>query len=386
MDRYALVAGGLDINMLGRLWVDAKADPTIAPLAHQLLNLLNADPGTVFRRFGTLRGRKMRQRAQKEIGSGDADPEPASVPAQAKSHTWGTVSTIKTDADQIAPFIAHHLSLGAAHMQIYLDAPLPRSAFDLLADPRVTLVNCDGDYWQATGKPLMEKHQQRQAFNATRAYRSAQTEWLAHIDCDEYLYSPNDVKDALRNAPATLEALIMPPAEELAQNASEGPLLFRRTYFDAGCDKERLGELYPTFGDYLRSGFISHTAGKTIARTGMDDVRFGVHLLKRNGVEVKNTQRVQTLNVLHRHAPDWATFQRHLEFRLSKGSYRDRGQSRLGLGDIIDILREEHGSDGPKNLFTEVCTARSEVIKTLEVNGMLIRTRLLSQPIEATYA
>ncbi|WP_293447922.1 glycosyltransferase family 2 protein [Planktotalea sp.] len=216
MDRYAPVAGGLDINMLGQLWVDAKADPTIAPLAHQLLNLLNADSGTVFRRFGTLRSGKMRQRAQKEIGSGDAEPEPASVPAKAKTHTWGTVSTIKASADQIAPFIAHHLSLGAAHMQIYLDAPLPRSALDMLADPRVTLVNCDDDYWRTTGKPKMEKHQQRQAFNATRAYRDAQTEWLAHINCDEYLFSPTDVKDALRNAPDTIEALIMAPAEEIA--------------------------------------------------------------------------------------------------------------------------------------------------------------------------
>ncbi|WP_293447919.1 hypothetical protein [Planktotalea sp.] len=111
-----------------------------------------------------------------------------------------------------------------------------------------------------------------------------------------------------------------------------------------------------------------------------------MHLLKRNGVEVKNTQRVQSLNVLHRHAPDWPSFQRHLEFRLSKRSYRDRGQARLGLGDIIDILREEHGIDGPKDLFTEVCTARPEVIKTLEANGMLIRTHLQIKPIEAAHA
>ena len=65
MDRYALVSGGLDVNMLGRLWLDAKKDDVIAPLAHHLLNLINADPGTVFRRFNTLRGRKLRQRAQK---------------------------------------------------------------------------------------------------------------------------------------------------------------------------------------------------------------------------------------------------------------------------------------------------------------------------------
>lgn len=107
MDRYALVSGGLDVNMLGLLWLDAKKDDVIAPLAHHLLNLINADPGTVFRRFNTLRGRKLRQRAQKQ--SANDDPEPARARAKAKSHSWGIVSTIKASPAQIKPFITHHL-------------------------------------------------------------------------------------------------------------------------------------------------------------------------------------------------------------------------------------------------------------------------------------
>jgi hypothetical protein len=375
MDRYALVSGGLDINMLGRLWVDAADDPVIAPLAHHLLNLLNADPSTVFRRFKTLRGRKLRQRAQKEA-SGDPDPEPAVVAARAKTLTWGTVSTIKANAEQIKPFIEHHLSLGAAQMDIFLDAPLPDSDLAHLTYPKVRFIQCDAAYWTETGKPLMEKHQQRQAFNATRAYRDAQVDWLAHIDRDEFLYGADDVKLTLASAPDDIDALIIPPAEEIAQSDAADTLLFRRTYFDAGTDKALLDQLYPIFGAYLRSGFISHTAGKTFARTGLKDVRFGVHLLKRSGVEIENAKRIQSLNLLHRHAPDWESFAAHLEFRLQKGSYRDRGQSRLGLGDIIDLLHEEHGSDGPRQLFDEICGYSADVVQKLEQNGMLIRAKL----------
>jgi hypothetical protein len=127
---------------------------------------------TSFRRFKTLRGRKLRQRAQKEA-SGDPDPEPAVVAARAKTLTWGTVSTIKANAEQIKPFIEHHLSLGAAQMDIFLDAPLPDSDLAHLTYPKVRFIQCDAAYWTETGKPLMEKHQQRQAFNATRAYRDA---------------------------------------------------------------------------------------------------------------------------------------------------------------------------------------------------------------------
>ena len=375
MDRYAMVSGGLDINMLGRLWVDAADDPVIASLAHHLLNLLNADPGTVFRRFKTLRGRKLRQRAQKEA-SGDPDPEPAVVVARAKTLTWGTVSTIKASAAQIKPFIEHHLSLGAAQMDIFLDAPLPDSDLAQLSYQNVRLIQCDSAYWTATGKPLMEKHQQRQAFNATHAYRNTQVDWLAHIDVDEFLHGGDDLKLTLAAAPDTIDALIIPPAEEIAQTAASDTLLFRRTYFDAGVEKSKIDQLYPVFGAYLRAGFISHTAGKTIARTGLDDVRFGVHLLKRNGEEIENSKRIQSLNLLHRHAPDWESFAAHLEFRLQQGSYRDRGQSKLGLGDIVDLLREEHGSEGPRQLFDEICGYDADVVQKLEQNGMLIRAKL----------
>ncbi|MGH1578329.1 glycosyltransferase family 2 protein [Planktotalea sp.] len=374
MDRYALVSGGLDVNMLARLWVDAKQDSTIAPLAHRLLDLLNADNGTVFRRFATLRGRKIRQRGQKD--SGTSEPEPAKIPAVPMDHSWGVVSTIKAPVEKITPFIDHHLGLGAKQLTLYLDAPLPQSELAKLAHPKVELINCNSAFWQTVDKPRFEKHQQRQAFNATHAYRKAKTAWLAHIDGDEYIYSANDVADSLRGAPSDIDALIMPPAEEIATKPGAHTLLFRRTYFDAQCEKQVLGALYPTFGDYLRSGFISHTIGKSIARTGRSDLRFGVHMLKRDGVEIKNTKRVETLTVLHRHAPDWESFQEHLAFRLSKGSYRDRGQSRLGLGDIIDLLREEHGDAGPRKLFDEVCAYRREVVETLEQHGMLIRTTL----------
>ncbi len=153
-------------------------------------------------------------------------------------------------------------------------------------------------------------------------------------------------------------------------------LLFRRTYFDAGVEKSLIDQLYPVFGAYLRAGFISHTAGKTIARTGLNDVRFGVHLLKRNGVEIENSKRIQSLNLLHRYAPDWDSFAAHLEFRLQKGSYRDRGQSKLSLGDIVDLLSEEHGSDGPRQLFDEICGYHADVFQKLKQSGILIRAKL----------
>lgn len=386
MDRYVLSSGGLDVNMLGRLWVDARADTVIAPLAHHLLDLLNGDPGTVFRRFKTLRGREMRQqeldRAAAIAAQADATTalEPTKPDIQRAPNSWGIVSTVKASADVLSKFIDHHLAFGASQIFLFLDDPLPESEMTKIARPQVTLVTCDAAYWELSGRPRMEAHQNRQAFNATRAYRAAKTEWLAHIDCDEFLFSDTPVTETLRAADAKTLALVMPPAQEIVPIDPQDELLFRRTYFDAGCKKSDLTALFPTFGEYLHSGFISHTAGKSMARVGLPDVRFGIHGLKRGGEKIAEAERIQTLTVLHRHAPDWPTFERHMKFRLAKGSYRNPGQSRLSLGDVLDALEEEHGASGARQLFDEICTARPNVVETLEKLGMLIRTKLREAP------
>ncbi|WP_171124742.1 MULTISPECIES: hypothetical protein [unclassified Ruegeria] len=65
MEGFSLDSGGLDINLIAPIWSKALTDPTIAPLANHLLNRLNADPGTVFRRLKLMREmRAARQRAR----------------------------------------------------------------------------------------------------------------------------------------------------------------------------------------------------------------------------------------------------------------------------------------------------------------------------------
>lgn len=56
MDDFSIRKGGLDVNILAPVWELALNDPVIAPLADHLMQELNHDPSTIFRRF-----RKMRE-------------------------------------------------------------------------------------------------------------------------------------------------------------------------------------------------------------------------------------------------------------------------------------------------------------------------------------
>jgi hypothetical protein len=66
MPYFALLDGGLDINLLAQLWDEARAEPVAGRLACYLLERLNHDPSNLFRRIGLMRAAK-RNRAPKAV-------------------------------------------------------------------------------------------------------------------------------------------------------------------------------------------------------------------------------------------------------------------------------------------------------------------------------
>ena len=70
MPGFSLGSGGLDYNLLAPIWAEAQVVPVLGPLARHLLERLNGDPGTLFRRLQAMRAR----RDQRQKGGTPADP------------------------------------------------------------------------------------------------------------------------------------------------------------------------------------------------------------------------------------------------------------------------------------------------------------------------
>jgi hypothetical protein len=68
MDQYSVGGGGLDVNLLAPIWIDARTEPVAGPLARDLLQTMLDDPRTVFARFAA-----MRARGEAEAGSATDD-------------------------------------------------------------------------------------------------------------------------------------------------------------------------------------------------------------------------------------------------------------------------------------------------------------------------
>ena len=301
-----------------------------------------------------------------------------------KRTTWGIVSTIKADARTVLTFAAYHLDLGAHRVHIYLDEPNDETFVHLKAHPKVRVTTCDDTYWRKRkrGRPAM--HQVRQTMNATHAYRRIQTDWVAHIDADEFIWPMPDagaprVADILTSLPSSTTTLRLRPLEALAGRQDH-----YKSMVPPGPEREdEVRAIYPEFGSFLKGGFLSHTAGKLFARTGLQDVQFRIHNLLRDGEKVPGEAITSSLQLCHRHATSWDHWQSTYRFRLERGSYRPglsagfpRAMGGLSAHELLSMVEEEHGQDGLRRFFSEINAEHPRVFSELQSRNMVHHCQL----------
>ncbi|MGB5864090.1 MAG: glycosyltransferase family 2 protein [Sulfitobacter sp.] len=295
---------------------------------------------------------------------------------------WGVVATIKADAATILRFVAYHLELGAHRIYIYLDAPCPEAQEALKAHPKTRVVRCDDGYWKRKKGNRPDMHQPRQTFNATHAYgRAHEVEWLIHIDADEFLVPEGRVAAQLAALPETVQCARTRPMELLSGGDPEIDAAFK-TFVSAGKLREQVvAALYPTFGQHLRGGFLSHVAGKIFVRTGANDIKFRIHNVFQDGEMNPNHVEIPNIHLAHFHATDWDSWHSHFAYRHREGSYRaelgpERARERGGITmhELFDFIHAEQGAAGLRAFFDEVCADTPALRARLEDHGCLHRT------------
>tara|TARA_R110002049_G_scaffold23545_3_gene83297 strand:- start:14028 stop:14984 length:957 start_codon:yes stop_codon:yes gene_type:complete len=288
---------------------------------------------------------------------------------------WGLAATILAPTHDILRFAAYHLEAGAHRIYIYLDAENPSAYEALKAHPKVRVTTCDASYWQRQASNRPAKHQVRQTVNATHAYdRPAEVDWLIHMDADEFLVSDVPVADILAALPDDQSIARIRPMEQLSGDGTAF-----KTFIPTGPKRPAITrDLYPTYGDRVRGGFLSHLAGKVFARTGLPDVRVQIHNVFQSGSAIDGPDQQPGIDLAHLHAKTWDDWIAAYRYRLAKGSYRaelgpykPRDKGGVSMHDLFTQIESERGEAGLRAFFDEVCADTPRLRAALAEHGYL---------------
>ncbi len=292
---------------------------------------------------------------------------------------WGIVSTIKAPLKEVLGFVAYHLQQGAHRVYIYLDDADVVTFAALKTHPKVRVTDTDEAYWQKKGgRP--HTHQARQTMNAADAYaKRVEVAWLAHIDHDEFLVWNTPLSAQLAALGADCLCARIRPLEALEwEGPQTEPRPFKSFVLPMRERRKVTETLYPRYGAHLNGGFLSHVAGKLIYRTGIEGFSIKIHNAFLGDQKNPGQQELSDTRLCHLHGDTWDTWQANYAYRKSKGAYRaelnapfDQGKGGLNMHSFLNMLEAKGGTQELRIFYTEVCTARPDLLKALEKLGLL---------------
>ena len=191
--------------------------------------------------------------------------------------SWSVVATVDEPPALAQTFVAWHLHLGAERVFLYCDNPDDPVGVLLGHMPQVRVVRCDDAHWRHLGKSRPRRHQVRQVWNAGEAYALCSSDWLVHLDADEFLWPAESVSALLQTIEPEADAVVLQVAERVHRPDDPGQTIFEGAFRRPFRNLPRMGERI--FGpDYALTagGLTGHTLGKAFVRTGRP-VKMSIH-------------------------------------------------------------------------------------------------------------
>ncbi len=361
---YSLKGGGLDVALLTRLWKDAQDDPVVKPLACHLLDAINDDPSTLFRRL-----RHMADERVQHLQENNKNPIPVPqrhVKRDPEAISWGIVATLNEDHDQAVRFVAHHVTLGANQIVLYADNPndVPH---ELGLHPNVTVIACDETVISNEQRANLPRRNARKAFYFNKARRKLRLDWVAMLDVDEFLLPKAPIRDILAKIPEDAAFLALTVFEQFA----DAPTLFRLPASAYDIDLEQQNKLFPTFGSYVPDLILGPSDGRLMVRGKLGNIRTGNFVVKFEKQAATNSFTPADLIVAHSHSEDFQSFLAALPRRIDEG-YTRRRPDGTNIKSVLDAVDYTSKNQELNAMYQEICAARPEVLEMLQSKGALL--------------
>jgi len=207
--------------------------------------------------------------------------------------SFSVVALMRETPSVVRRFIAHYRGLGAERVYVLFDGPLDALIADGV-DPAaldaegVTLVSCDGAFWDRELGRRPSHVQERLRDASMVGHRWNRSDWLFSCDADEYLLDRMPVGAFLDRIPADVDSVLVRPVEAVWGPEEDIDTPFGSTWFRRWCNLSALGQ-WRAFGPLAPlfwRGLLGHSHGKQFVRRGARFDAILAHNALRDGQRV----------------------------------------------------------------------------------------------------
>ena len=191
------------------------------------------------------------------------------------------------------------------------------------------------------------------------------------------LWPDTNIAETLSTLPDDVHCARARPIESIA---GDGTLF--KGFIPPGPERSNIvRQIYPTFGDYIKGGFLSHVAGKLFVRTGKENVTLKIHNMFWNGDMNPGQTELSKLALCHCHSKNWQDWLASYRYRLDRGSYRPElaaapASGGMTLHDLFHQIEIDSGESGLRAFYDEVCADSPKLRAALQSHGLLRRCNL----------
>ena len=309
-----------------------------------------------------------------------------------KSESWSVVATVCEPLALVRAFTAHHLDAGADRIHLFFDDPFDPAIEYFAGVDRVEVTRCDMAYWEAQLGKRPVDHRTRQATNAQNVYSNCQSDWITHIDADEFLVSDIPVSHMLAQHGKGQQSLRVLPIERTFIGSYDDDALVFDGYFKQGSKTVRIGpKLFGDMGEYFGLGFQGHDVGKTFVRTGAKDRVLRIHYAWENGTKIDThtieDARIRLAHFFPQSFEDWQhKYRRRTEIKRNFKVLSENKKKRFSLYQLVS---EEQGAQGIKDLFNTLTVLDERQVALMNRHNLLVKKgfdldRKIAQYLPAT--
>ena len=272
--------------------------------------------------------------------------------------SWSVVTTVRAPEYQVNEFLEHYVGLGADKIYVFFDDENFASySVERFAGKVITFV-CDDRYWETiycapplndrTGRPAAVER--RQGVNALFAREIMHSEWLLHVDIDEFIYVKKDVAEVLSVYPDTVFSVLLRTLEAVYDDVRLQGEETQTVYFKKSVQQQDLlQQIYSA--ELLKcasNGLWGTVIGKSFVRKHPEIKSMSVHWP--TPVDASLTTNVPTyyIDLLHFEGQSYELFKEKFMLRVFKNVARHMPYT---YKIRLNICKREYDARGEKGLM-----------------------------------